>query len=243
MHQKFLLKSTDTENKNSGGVRASLTDEIVKIATIIFATIIISMGVMNPLEIKAGPPAPQPPCLDSVFRDPVTESIIIDDCEFTYIYWVRTCGSKEIYIESIGSPEGLWNCIGMLYYEYSRIMDLCIFKIVGSGGECPSLTTQYKRYRPYCRSDNPVAVYDSYGNIIRREIMPCVDKVTAYCSQMYTICFEKDPPNPNKIIVTPVGLPTLIGSQDCPDWIPIQVDDGSGNPIPVTNCIICEEER
>ena len=41
MNRKHSLNATETKNKNSGGVRASLTDEIVKIATIIFATIII----------------------------------------------------------------------------------------------------------------------------------------------------------------------------------------------------------
>ena len=197
------LVTESAKNNESGSIHTSKnTIKVVcKFATVVAIAILVAITTNNAL--LAGPPDPPPDCYDTPFLGPVDATIYIGKCEFTYTYWWRlACGAYyDSYIESVKLLVGDEDyCKEILLKEYQTIMNAIMVDLVGKQNPWdPELKipnckegmspTQWRFFRPSCRTEKPVIYWDCCLNRLVEEYMRC--ESTGYCYKTYIFCWEE----------------------------------------------------
>jgi hypothetical protein len=201
------------KNNESGSIHTVNTIKFVcKLATVVAIAILVAITTNNAL--LAVPPIPPPDCFNTPFIGQKEAIIKVDGCEFKYVYWWRyACNAYyDTYIETIFPPENDPKCKDVFDRQYKTIYDAIMADVVviqnpwkykyqeGSGNPPPPPTipncnygmspTQWRFFRPTCRTAEPVEPYWENGNI-KGGYMSCQDNESklGYCYATYLYCW------------------------------------------------------
>jgi len=204
---------------------------VCKFATVVAIAILVAMAPNNALLAQSGPPNPPPDCQGTPFLGPKEATIEVDGCKFTYVYWWRlACGVYyDTYIETvIPDKTNGDDCKDVFDEQYKKIYDACMADVVGMQNpwgveEFPkcdegSSPTQWRFFRPSCRTADPVPKHWENGNIVLGGYMPCQKDASklGYCYKTYTYCWGEDPKTGQTILKSTEISSGLFSAGDCP---------------------------